>query len=190
MVSMRRKPLRPKQSIFVREYLIDKNATRAAKAAGYSAKSAHSAGPRLLENVEVGAEIEKGLRKQERRLERKAIEIGLTRESWLSELWLIASTDFDDVARVVNSGLEIISTDERAAGIGRAIKKISCAQSGTSIELHSKMAALALIGKAQGWLKDRVEYSGNEQPVVIVQMPDNGRAALPIIDTGNPSFQS
>lgn len=49
----------PKQQAFAREYAIDKNATQAAIRAGYSAKTAHSAGPRLLENVEVRAAIEK-----------------------------------------------------------------------------------------------------------------------------------
>ena len=51
----------PKQEAFAREYALDKNATQAAIRAGYSAKTAHSAGPRLLENVEVRALIEKTL---------------------------------------------------------------------------------------------------------------------------------
>jgi phage terminase small subunit len=45
------KKLTPKQSLFVQEYLIDLNATQAAIRAGYSEKTAHSQGPRLLENV-------------------------------------------------------------------------------------------------------------------------------------------
>lgn len=42
--------LNPKQQRFVEEYLIDMNATQAAIRAGYSAKSARIAGPRLLLN--------------------------------------------------------------------------------------------------------------------------------------------
>lgn len=49
--------LSPKQQQFVAEYLIDLNATQAAIRAGYSRKTAHSQGPRLLENVEVEAAI-------------------------------------------------------------------------------------------------------------------------------------
>ena len=45
--------LTSKQSKFVREYAIDGNATQAAIRAGYSKQTAHSQGPRLLENVEV-----------------------------------------------------------------------------------------------------------------------------------------
>tara|TARA_Y100001951_G_scaffold104212_1_gene115169 strand:+ start:3269 stop:3685 length:417 start_codon:yes stop_codon:yes gene_type:complete len=48
-----------KQEAFAREYVIDGNATQAAIRAGYSPKTAHSSGPRLLENVEVRALIER-----------------------------------------------------------------------------------------------------------------------------------
>jgi phage terminase small subunit len=50
-----------KQRRFVEEYLIDLNATKAAIRAGYSARTAHSAGPRLLENVEVSKAIRAGM---------------------------------------------------------------------------------------------------------------------------------
>lgn len=50
--------LTPKQQRFCDEYLIDLNATQAAIRAGYSAKTAHVQGPRLLENVEVQAYID------------------------------------------------------------------------------------------------------------------------------------
>lgn len=59
----------PKQEAFAREYAIDKNATQAAIRAGYSAKTAHSAGPRLLENVEVRATIERTLASSAERVE-------------------------------------------------------------------------------------------------------------------------
>ena len=46
-----------KQQIFIQEYLIDFNATRAAKSAGYSEKTAYSQGQRLLKNFEVQNKI-------------------------------------------------------------------------------------------------------------------------------------
>lgn len=61
--------LTAKQAAFAREYAVDKNATRAAIRAGYSAKTAHSAGPRLLENVGVRAEIERTLAASAERVE-------------------------------------------------------------------------------------------------------------------------
>lgn len=52
--------LNPKQQRFVDEYLKDPVATQAAIRAGYSAKSAHSCGPRLLENAGVKEAIAVG----------------------------------------------------------------------------------------------------------------------------------
>ena len=51
--SSKAKLLTPKQQAFVREYLIDLNATQAAIRAGYSPKTANASGPRLLVNVGV-----------------------------------------------------------------------------------------------------------------------------------------
>jgi phage terminase small subunit len=58
--SPRRSPagLTPKQQAFVREYLIDLNATGAAIRAGYSAATATVAGARLLANVKVKLAID------------------------------------------------------------------------------------------------------------------------------------
>ncbi|MBK7463978.1 MAG: terminase small subunit [Betaproteobacteria bacterium] len=51
----------PKQAAFVKHYLVDHNATQAAIRAGYSAKTASSAGERLLRNVEVCGAVEIGM---------------------------------------------------------------------------------------------------------------------------------
>jgi len=51
--------LTAKQAAFVREYLLDLNATQAAIRAGYSEKTAVQQGPRLLGNVGVAAAIMK-----------------------------------------------------------------------------------------------------------------------------------
>jgi phage terminase small subunit len=50
--------LSPKQAAFVREYLIDLNATQAAIRAGYSQKTAAEQAARLLTNVKVKAEVQ------------------------------------------------------------------------------------------------------------------------------------
>ena len=51
--------LNDKQKRFVDEYLVDLNATAAAKRAGYSEKTAYSMGQRLLKKVEIQAAIQK-----------------------------------------------------------------------------------------------------------------------------------
>ena len=62
---MAKDKLTPKQERFIDEYLIDLNATAAAKRAGYSEKNAEKIGHQLLEKTRVAAEVEK--RKQKRR---------------------------------------------------------------------------------------------------------------------------
>lgn len=52
------KELTPKQAMFVREYLVDLNATRAAERAGYSKKTANEQGARLLANVSVAKSVQ------------------------------------------------------------------------------------------------------------------------------------
>ena len=62
--------LTPKQARFVEEYLLDLNATAAAKRAGYSERTAYAQGQRLLKNVEIAAAIQEA---QEARSERTKI---------------------------------------------------------------------------------------------------------------------
>jgi len=59
--------LNDKQRRFVEEYLIDLNATQAAIRAGYSERTAHSQGPRLLENVGIIAAIEEAKAERSKR---------------------------------------------------------------------------------------------------------------------------
>ena len=61
---MRQKGLTPKQRIFIMEYIVYKNATKAAKIAGYSAKTARSIGAENLTKPDIFAAIEKGLSAQ------------------------------------------------------------------------------------------------------------------------------
>ncbi len=59
--------LTEKQTMFVREYLLDLNATQAAIRAGYSAKTAEQQGSRLLSNAKVAKAIsEEKARRNER----------------------------------------------------------------------------------------------------------------------------
>ncbi len=176
--------LNAKQKIFVKEYLVDKNATRAAKAADYSPKSAHSVGPRLLENAEVAKAIAEGLAVQMADAEKRAAKAGLTKDRWLLELKRVAFANMDDFAQIqdvetetwegsdekgkfvtnVTQRVVFTSTMERKIGRGHIIKSLSetVTQHGGSIkiELHNKMAALETIGRAYGWIKDQVEMTG------------------------------
>jgi phage terminase small subunit len=60
--------LTPKQALFIAEYLIDYNATAAAKRAGYSEDSAYSTGSDLLRNPVIANEIDRRLDMRVKRL--------------------------------------------------------------------------------------------------------------------------
>lgn len=61
--------LTPKQKRFVAEYLVDLNATAAARRAGYSAKTADRIGPELLGKTCVSQAIQEAIKQRERRTE-------------------------------------------------------------------------------------------------------------------------
>lgn len=74
---------------FVSEYLIDLNATQAAIRAGYSERTAHAQGSRLLKNVEVSALVQQGMAE---RAERTAI----TQDRVLEELAVVGFSNVWD----------------------------------------------------------------------------------------------
>jgi len=67
--------LTPKQRVFISEYIVDHNATRAAITAGYSKKTAQEQGSRLLSNVIVAAAIKSAQQASLQRTETVADEI-------------------------------------------------------------------------------------------------------------------
>lgn len=82
--------LTPKQRLFVAEYLKDLNATQAAIRAGYSAKTADTQGPRLLENVGVRAAIDIGMATREQEVQVDATYV-------LRRLHEMAEADINDI---------------------------------------------------------------------------------------------
>lgn len=187
--------LNAQQRKFALEYLVDGNGTAAATRAGYSAKTAASQACDLLKNVKIKAIIDAGFARKQRLLDaaaaRAAEKYEVTQERWLAEVGVIAFADMDKYATVEENGsVTIIPTEERAVS-GRAIKKVSHSRgkngSQKAIELHNKLAALELIAKHKGFIKDRTELSGDlSNPVKVnITLPANGREApkppLPVV---------
>ena len=69
---MAKNKLTPKQEMFVKEYLVDLNATQAAIRAGYSKKTADRIGPELLGKTCVARAIEEANQKRAEKLELSA----------------------------------------------------------------------------------------------------------------------
>lgn len=85
--------LSKRQKLFCAEYLIDLNATQAAIRAGYSEKTAHVQGPRLLENVSVQEEIQHLMSKRMERL-------GYSADQVLINVTKMANYDIRDIVEI------------------------------------------------------------------------------------------
>lgn len=81
--------LTAKQEAFVREYLVDLNATRAAIRAGYSKHTASRIGPELLGKTCIKEAIREAMERREKRS-------NITQDFVLSELYKIATQGADD----------------------------------------------------------------------------------------------
>ena len=99
--------LTDKQRRFVEEYLVDLNATGAARRAGYSEKTADRIGPELLGKSWVSAAIQEAINQRSRRTE-------ITQDRVLNELAIVAfgegSDEKDSTLRYANKlrALELI----------------------------------------------------------------------------------
>lgn len=90
--------LTPKQKAFVAEYLIDLNASAAARRAGYSEKTAHSIGDENLRKPEIAAAIASAQGERSKRTE-------VTADRVLKEL---AKIGFSDIRKAVKWGSRLV----------------------------------------------------------------------------------
>lgn len=157
--------LTPKQQRFVREYLIDFNATQAAIRAGYSAKTANVIAAQNLAKINIQAEIQRLGGKTAAKLE-------ITRESVMQELAAVGFARVTDFVRVETEPTtrlgvhpltgEIVSlpgycqtvritdTDDLPEEKAAALAGIKQGANGIEVKLHDKVRALELLGKAVG----------------------------------------
>lgn len=84
------RPLTDKQKLFVQEYLVDLNATKAALRAGYSPKTAKDQGPQLLRKTHIQDEIARQMAIRSRKC-------GINAERTLQELGRLAFFNPTDV---------------------------------------------------------------------------------------------
>jgi len=141
------RPMTPRQHRFVEEYLVDLNATQAARRAGYSAKSAAGRGSRLLRSPAVAAAIEKA---QDQRAARTQV----SADRVVTELAKVA---FGDPRRLFSwgpGGIELRESSELTEAEAALVSEVSetrTAAGGTRrVKLHCKMTALTALGRHLG----------------------------------------
>jgi phage terminase small subunit len=157
--------LNRRHQLFVDEYLVDLNATRAAIAAGYSKRRAAVAGAELVRNRKVAAEI---ARKTSERCEK----LEISANGVLGELQKAARANMLDYITVSHLGdikIDLTQvTREQAAAIqelttetfqvGRGDDKREVTQ--VRFKLADKLRANELLGKHLKLFTDKVEHSG------------------------------
>lgn len=145
------------QAAFVAHYVICLDATKAAKKAGYSEKTAGNQGSALLGNPGVRAEIERRMKSRAKRLE-------ITGENVLRELARIGFSDLRNVADWhPDTGVTVRPADDVDEDSAAAISEVSetrqvirgrggdeSVNSKIKVKLHDKVKALDLIGRHIG----------------------------------------
>lgn len=144
--------LNPKQAAFVREYLIDRNATQAAIRAGYSAKTARSVGSENLTKPDIRAAIDAESAKL-------AEEVGVTAKEIISELRRIG---FADAGQILDERGVCRSLNEMPEDIRRCISSVKFSgDGGTEVKFWPKNNALELLGKRLALWTEKTEVSGS-----------------------------
>lgn len=162
----------PSRDRFVREYLVDRNATQAALRAGYSPASAAVTGCRLLKDVKVAAAIAEGEAKLAAKTESMVDRI-------LAEIDALALGRIDDVLDFSGETVRLRAAHEMPA-TGRALlsaMKVRRVVTGddeaepsrevevTEIKLWNKLDALRLALQHRGLLVNRHEHVGRVELV-------------------------
>ena len=143
--------LTDKQKEFVRQYLVDLNATQAAIRAGYSMKTAYRQGADLLQKTSIREAIEKAQAKRARRVE-------VTQDYVLSNLVEVVERTMQRAPVLDRKGEQV--TDEE----GRAV---------WMFDAKGANRALELLGKHLGIFTDKVKAE--------VSGPDGGPVASEIV---------
>ncbi|MGA9070540.1 MAG: terminase small subunit [Terracidiphilus sp.] len=151
--------LTPKQAIFVAEYQIDFNATRAARAAGAGDTSAAVTGARWLKEPKVAEAIADG---QARRMKK----LDCTVDGLVLELMKIAVCDPGKLYDENGERIPVYRLDPDTRAAVAAVEDESVDGPGRvrtltqRLKMADKLRAIELLGKYQRMFTDRIEHDG------------------------------
>ena len=172
--------LTPKQAMFVREWLIDRNSTQAAIRAGYSEDSAGAIGSENLKKPEIQAAVarEESLRAERLEVTADRIAVELKRIAFADLRDVIGIEEFEyqrqvkdesgEVTHVTETGTRVVArptdslTEEQAA----ALSEIAETKDGLRVKMHSKVAALDQLGKILGMHRETLDVNSTGPPPV------------------------
>lgn len=160
------KKLSPRQRLFPHEYVIDLNATQAARRCGYSQKTARQQGARLLSKVAIKKAIA-------RLLEKRIGKLVMTRQEILEELSIVGRFDLKNYFEIDEGGeIRAKPFSEMPEGTSRALESIeefrTIHESADGKETNivtdrikfkgqDKLRALQLLGQHEGMFPTKIE---------------------------------
>lgn len=150
---MGKKKLTPKQELFVKEYLVDLNATQAAIRAGYSAKTARKIGQENLTKPDIAERVKQAL-------DARKEKVDITAERVLKELAEIAFARADDffepffvknekTGENVPCGTKIRDDVLNSPNLA-AIQSFEPGAYGTKVKMNDKQRALEMLSRHLG----------------------------------------
>lgn len=175
--------LTKQRQIFVNEYLIDFNGTRAAIKAGYSERSARQIASKLLTIDDISDEISK-------RIE----ETCMTADEIIIRLSDIARGDPKDLMDLTTAGfaINLVARNENGELVPkpqtklikkikqRVVTRLAKKEDGedeeeiyTEIELYSAQDALAALAKYRNLLTDKVDITSGGEKIVVKLVSDD-----------------
>jgi len=175
---MAKDKLTPKQGLFVKEYLIDLNASAAYLRAGYKSKNPDVDGYNLLVKPSIQKAIQKAMDKRAKRLD-------ITADKVLQE---IASIAFDDISNYldfrtekVQVGVEdgnpvydyrtIADVKDSKTINTKNVSEVNIGKDGQfKFKLYCRDEALISLGKHLKLFTDKVEHSGDVE--IIIKKPE------------------
>lgn len=170
--------LKVKQLAFVKYYILHKNATKAAKLAGYSLKTAEKIGSENLHKPEIARAIAQSI-------DRANKKVDLTAEAVLAEIRKLAFVNLSHAYGVdgellhphnmpedVQASLQSVEADEIFSGRGSNKHKIGVTK---KIKLADKVRSLEMLARHFKLLTDITQLQNPDGgPLVVLTMPANG----------------
>lgn len=182
--------LRPRHAAFVDNYLVHYNGTRAAKEAGYSARSATSTATEILSYPQVKAEINR------RRAATAAKLDDLSEARIKKEIASLAYSNMKDFAPMFGDGtpaekLALLTREQGAVVQEIVVEEFRDGRSDwrevrrTKFKLNDKGRSLELLARVSGMVTDKHDHTHQHQGLVMVAMLreiDEASRGKPIVD--------
>lgn len=160
--------LTPKQLAFVKEYIIDLNASAACLRSGYKSKNPDVDGHRLLVNPSIKVAIEQAMVERSKRTEitadmvlKEYAKIGFADiKDYLSFRTAQTIVDRDNEGKPIVDYAMVIDLKDSDQVDGAAISEVTLKDGTLKFKLHDKKGALDSMARHLGMFTDKLEVSG------------------------------